>query len=321
MIDHPDQAPWAGLLDWGSAIMGPRDWWPPPAPTVLGVALGALLGEPRVAPGRPASRPRHFPDAGITILSSQPRRVVPGEAFPGPEIWCRCDSGPLGFLSIAAHGHADALAIEVRHDGVEILVDPGTYCYHGEPEWRSYFRSTRAHNTLELDRTSQAVEGGPFLWSSAVPTELVEVDLDSQVTSWTARHSGYDRLSGSPVHERTVRLHRLSRRIQVFDQVRRGEGHEVRLFFHLGPTVALELDGSRAGLVWNGRDGTRQRASLALPTALQWSEHHGETDPVLGWYSPRFGVRQPISTLVGTGICGDSIGVTDLTFHGPDGRE
>ena len=209
----------------------------------------------------------------------------------------------------------------MRHDGVEILVDPGTYCYHGEPEWRSYFRSTRAHNTLELDRTSQAVEGGPFLWSSAVPTELVEVDLDSQVTSWTARHSGYDRLAGSPVHERTVRLHRISRRIQVFDRVRRGEGHEVRLFFHLGPTVAVALDGSRAGLVWKGRDGTRQRASLALPAALRWSEHHGETDPVLGWYSPRFGVRQPISTLVGTGICGDAIGVTDLTFDGPDGRE
>ena len=57
----------------------------------------------------------------MTILSS--------EAPRGPEIWCRCDGGPLGFLSIAAHGHADALSVEVRYDGVEVLVDPGTYCF------------------------------------------------------------------------------------------------------------------------------------------------------------------------------------------------
>ena len=48
----------------------------------------------------------------------------------------------------------------------ELLVDPGTYCYHGEPEWRSYFRSTRAHNTIEVDGVDQAVEAGPFMWST-----------------------------------------------------------------------------------------------------------------------------------------------------------
>ena len=72
----------------------------------------------------------------------------------GEEIWCRCDAGPHGFLSIAAHAHADALAVEVRYNGVDVLADPGTYCYHGEPRWRSYFRSTLAHNTIEVGRTA-----------------------------------------------------------------------------------------------------------------------------------------------------------------------
>ena len=49
----------------------------------------------------------------------------------------------LALLMLAAyHGHADALSVEVRHEGVDILADPGTYCYHGEPEWRRWFRST-----------------------------------------------------------------------------------------------------------------------------------------------------------------------------------
>ena len=47
-------------------------------------------------------------------------------------MWCRRDAGPHGYLSIAAHAHADALSIEVRHDGVDVLADPGTYCYHGD---------------------------------------------------------------------------------------------------------------------------------------------------------------------------------------------
>ena len=43
-----------------------------------------------------------------------------------------------------------------------------------------------------------------------------------------------------------------------------------------------------------GRDGISTRnATLLLPDGLSWSLHRGETDPVLGWYSPRFGAKQP----------------------------
>ena len=56
------------------------------------------------------------------------------------------------------------MSLEVRYGGVDVLADPGTYCYHGEPAWRSYFRSTIAHNTLELGGRNQSGEGGPFLW-------------------------------------------------------------------------------------------------------------------------------------------------------------
>ena len=90
--------------------------------------------------GRPDRRPSRFADAGMTLL----RTHEPNE------IWCRCDGGPHGYLSIAAHAHADALSVEVRYAGIDILADPGTYCYHGERVWRSYFRSTIAHNTAEL---------------------------------------------------------------------------------------------------------------------------------------------------------------------------
>ena len=74
------------------------------------------------------------------------------------------------------------------------------------------------------------------------------------------------------------------------------------------------LTGARAVLAWDGSNGERQGAGLELPAALSWSEHRGETDPVLGWYSPRFGERVPISTLVGVGKGSEASLVTKLTF-------
>ena len=59
--------------------------------------------------GRPASGRRGSPTPG------SPCCARPGEQ--APEIWCRCDGGPHGFLSIAAHAHADALSVEVRYGG------------------------------------------------------------------------------------------------------------------------------------------------------------------------------------------------------------
>ena len=123
----------------------------------------------------------------------------------GPEIWCRCDGDPTASSRSLPTRHADALSVEVRHDGVEVLVDPGTYCYHGEPAWRSYFRSTLAHNTLEVAGASQAVEAGPFLWATQPHSEVVAVDVGpGRRQSWMGRHDGYARLHVT--HTRTVYL-------------------------------------------------------------------------------------------------------------------
>src|SRR5207249_5527456 len=136
---------------------------------------------PSPLPDRPHEAPKAFPDAGIYLL-----RTVPGDA---PEIWCRVDGGPHGFLSIAAHAHADALSLEVRHDGVDVLADPGTYCYHGEPEWRAYFRSTLGHNTIEVDGQDQSVSGGPFLWLRHADARVTDVVGDAEGgRAWSAQH-------------------------------------------------------------------------------------------------------------------------------------
>ncbi|MEU3200062.1 alginate lyase family protein [Streptomyces sp. NPDC006996] len=259
---------------------------------------GTLRTGSAPAVSRPASRPAHFADAGLTVLRG-----------PGG-IWCRCDGGPHGFLSIAAHAHADALSLEVRHDGVDVLADPGTYCYHGQPEWRRYFRSTLGHNTLQLDGSDQSVSGGPFLWTRQARSRVLTVDTSGEdVARWCAEHDGYR----PSVHRRRVELTASRQELRVTDEVR-GPRRAVRLAFHLGPAVTADLVGDRAVLTW-ARDGEARSAELDLPSRLSWQAHRGESDPPLGWYSPGFGRREPATTLIGTGFTDGTAGFTTvLTF-------
>jgi hypothetical protein len=292
LLDAPDHNRWPALLSLAGALFRPLDWWPTVPADVGGALAGALLpAGVREPAGRPAQRPSRFPDAGLAIL----RTASPDSS----EIWCRCDGGPHGFLSIAAHAHADALSVEVRHDGVDILADPGTYCYHGEPEWRTYFRSTIGHNTAEIGGRDQSEQSGPFMWARQARTRQIQ-SFEPQ-TAWTAEHDGYLALRPPARHRRTVSLDQAGRGIEVTDVID-GAGHEVRLAFHLGPEVTAELAGDRATLTWPAGSGT-ESAWLNLPREISWSLHRGETSPILGWYSPGLGRRVPAFTLLGSGQC------------------
>jgi hypothetical protein len=291
LLDAPAVNTWPSLLALADALVGRLAWWPRLPADAGSVIVGALAGAKRPVEGRPGRRPSRFADAGVTLLRTN------GEN----EIWCRCDGGPHGYLSIAAHAHADALSVEVRYAGVDILADPGTYCYHGEPEWRSYFRSTIAHNTAELSGRSQSSERGPFMWADHAQAREVEVIDDGDIASWTAEHDGYASLNPPARHRRSVLLDRASRCVDIIDVIEGGR-HHVRLVFHLGPEVQAELDGPYAILRWPAISAPGV-ARLELPCALRWSLHRGEIDPILGWYSPSMGRRVPAFTLLGSGRC------------------
>jgi heparinase II/III-like protein len=309
LLDAPVPNRWPSLLVLGEVLFGRLGWWPPTKADAASTIIGAMMAGPRVIPDRPAQRPSRFADAGITLLRTSEQHV--------PEIWCRCDGGPHGFLRIAAHAHADALSVEVRYGGAEILADPGTYCYHGEPEWRSYFRSTIAHNTVELDGQSQSGDGGPFLWLRHANGREIEVLDADETAEWTAEHDGYRALDPPARHRRRVRLDQAARALEIIDEIE-GRGHDVRLAFHLGPGVRAELDGTSAALCWPGAavPGT---ARLELPPELTWSLHRGETGPILGWYSSGLGRRAPAVTLLGVGRSAPRVTlVSRLEFVDPD---
>jgi len=308
VIASPESNRWEVLLALGQAIVDAPEWWPPAQPGVASSLLSALARR-RTLPGRPARRPWRFDDAGITIFRSEPA--------DGPEIWCRCDSGPHGFLSIAAHAHADALSVEVRHDGVEILTDPGTYCYSSDPPFRRYFRSTIGHNTVEVLGRDQSVSGGPTMWIRHAESRLTNLESspDGDEGRWVAEHYGYRTLDPPVTHRRKVEFHGKQRLIEITDEIDSVGSPPVRLAFHLGPVVEASLDGCILRLRWQDRHGGEGMATMTLPSSLSWSLVRGAEDPVLGWYSPAFGQKVPATDVIGVGsAAADSLLRTRLAF-------
>jgi hypothetical protein len=307
MLDAPRDGAWSPLLDLCGAVLGALPWWPAwNRPSVLAalaapLAKGRATAQSRSTEIRPARRPRRFPEAGITFLRD--------ETETPRSICCRVDHGPHGFLSTAAHGHADALSFELRIGGHPVLVDPGTYCYQGDPFWRRYFRSTIAHNALELGGTDQAAQAGLFLWSS-LPTGWLEsaTGIDpsginasgingGNVAELVVAHDGYRRLRPAVTHTRRFCYNRSEASLLIEDRVDTKAPLPARLAFHLDPSVECRLEGKCATLVWPAGS-----AVLSLPDNLTWQMHRGETQPPLGWYSAEFGEKVPAVSLVGSGI-------------------
>src|SRR5262249_28301674 len=65
------------------------------------------------------------------------------------------DVGHPSPRDLPPHAHADLFSIEASVGGVRMLVNSGTGDYE-RGAWRDYWRSTRAHNTVEVDGVDQS---------------------------------------------------------------------------------------------------------------------------------------------------------------------
>ena len=88
--------------------------------------------------------------------------------------------------------------------------------------------------------------------------------------------------------------------IDIVDEIDGGQ-HEIKLAFHFGPQVEVELSQHSATLSWPAAQAPGS-ARIDLPTSLEWALHKGEEDQILGWYSEGLGRRIPAFALVGTGV-------------------
>lgn len=200
------------------------------------------------------------------------------------------DHGPLGMGPLYNHGHADALSIVLYKNGLPFLVDPGTYRYNGVPEYREYFKGTRAHNTVYIDNRDQAEQVTGFIWKNPYKSKLISTDNKSKSVSLVAEHNGYQRLNKPVVHQRKLVVNKDVCCI-IVDSFR-GEGiHNYELNYHLDPGVSIEIEDK-----WLMLNNGNESLFLYNPKDM-FSIFKGREEPMIGWYSPAYGVIEKTHTL------------------------
>ncbi len=259
------------------------------------------------------------PDGEIALLNDAafgiaraPRELLDGPVADGAFALCDagyygarasghyvvCDAAPIGPDFVPGHAHADLLSFELSFAGRRVIVDAGVHGYDGDP-LRAWCRSTRAHNTVEIDGEDQCELWGTFRVARRGRPRDVVWDARPGGFSLSAWHDGYQRLRGRPRHARAFRWYDEGV-LLVRDRVTASRPVRAVSRLHLHPDCAIESLSARAALVRHpggvfavafGGDGElAQEASTWCPEfgrslatrALAFTAAHG-SDATLGF--------------------------------------
>lgn len=213
-----------------------------------------------------------FPDGGIYVMRHKKDYMV---------ISC----GPNGQGGNGGHAHNDKLSFELCVDGEDIIVDPGTYVYTADPEWRNKFRSTAYHNTVVVDGEEQNRFEASNLFT-------LHDDLEIKCIEWRS-YNDYDvfvgeyyrntSLSTPLIHRRRIKFLKDQRVWEIADIFKplnatndmiRQHKHKFEWFLHLA--CLLEGGDAHRMVVLHGKDGTRvtivfcESSFLPSPTAFNY---------------------------------------------------
>ncbi len=212
------------------------------------------------------------------------------------EIYCHFDAAPLGFLSIAAHGHADALSFILTIEGQPFLVDSGTYTYHADPLFRKYFVGTLAHNTVRINQLDQAFHAGPTMWNHHFTITSLSLADDENEIAISASHNGY-RKTGA-VHSRTFRFNKSASEFHIADHITNKKRQPLRIEmpFHLHPDIQCKPYHNNKGFILVYGES---QIVLLPDSRFSWRIVKGSKSPVLGWYSHAFHQLTPANVIIG----------------------
>jgi uncharacterized heparinase superfamily protein len=161
---------------------------------------------------------------------------------------------------LPAHAHADMFSYELTIGGQPVIVDSGVFEY-AEGEWRTWFRSTAAHNTVEIDGRDQSEMWGSFRVGRRARVLRTSWNETPERTTIDGTHDGYAPL----LHRRVITALHEPRIWIILDCVSGEPGHIARSFIHLHP----------------------DRPQLAITPLGNVNVSEGS-----GWYSEQFGVKQ-----------------------------
>jgi hypothetical protein len=178
-----------------------------------------------------------------------------------------------GSYHSTAHKHADDLSVVWQEDH-DILIDPGKFTYNSG-RWRSYFRSARAHNTIEVDGSSELP---PQTYGSAI--EVAE------------KFGSVFAVRGRVIPTIGVRhcrniIYLPSYWLLIVDHLRSEDDHVYRQWFHFAPNSKvtkshISIDERILKITHSSTESTKFFTATGT-----------EKPRIVGWFSDAYNKKQP----------------------------
>jgi len=189
------------------------------------------------------------------------------------------DAAPVAVDYQPGHAHADTLSFELSWQGQRVLCNSGTSCYGTGPQ-RTWERSTRAHNTVEIDGENSSEVWHGFRVARRARPFGFELSQAADHVIVSCSHDGYTRLSGKPIHNRRITISRDC--VSWIDTIAGGGMHTAVGTLPVHPDVRVE-----------GFNTSSCTLKVPLGSAL---ELEADDDLALvlgqGTFAPEFGIVQ-----------------------------
>lgn len=198
------------------------------------------------------------------------------------------------------HAHCDAMSFTLNVGGVDLIVDPGAYCYSSQFEVRNAFRSVEYHNTIQFN-TAQMHEYGTLtfeaLWrmKDIARTKTVKFEQAGEMVVFQGSFSGFE--DGRECRmNRTMTLNRRAGRLCIADAVEVVRGCMLtgddaacsRLTF--GPDVGVRRIGYR-------QIELSEMASGKILGRIELLDEHAHVRVRPLWFAPMYGERLQVQQL------------------------
>lgn len=197
--------------------------------------------------------------------------------------------------------HCDSLHVDLWWLGQNVLRDCGTYQYYctGRHDVEFYFKSIRAHNSVEIDGRNPLEEVSRYLWFPWPRSEKIRFEASTDPAFVVEAVSfDYRRRPTSCVHRRTLISLEHDIWVVIDDFLGRGR-HQTTLRWHmLDVPFRVDYESHSVALdTANGAFSIGMHFSKSPPDRFDVIRGRDEQGEVQGFASPCYGERVPIPTI------------------------
>ena len=223
------------------------------------------------------------------------------------------DVGKIGDDLLAAHGHSDLLHFTFENEGIEYIVDSGTYQYHQDTMfWRNYFKGISAHNCISVNNKNHAVSNGRMGWLNNPKTELVDYEFNSTKSLCIAKNEGFK--DDGILHERKIEFDKSEKIIHIIDKLKTSNKHKksnICFYLHFHPKVkVIHVEDTIKLIADEERELSIRNKFFKNAEIIK-----GDKITPLGWHSNSYDTKTPTSTLkLQLKLCDDTTLITTIDY-------